>query len=84
MNDKFYLLTALTAAIDAGHAILDVYRSSDFEVEEKADKSPLTLADKRSHDIIVKRLGELDLPILSEEGKDIPYEERKSSEPQPR
>ena len=77
MNDKFYLLTAVAAAIDAGHAILDVYRSSDFEVEEKADKSPLTLADKRSHEIIVKRLGKLDLPILSEEGKDIPYEERK-------
>jgi len=77
MNDKFYLLTALAAAIDAGHAILDVYRSSDFKVEEKADKSPLTLADKRSHEIIVKRLGKLDIPILSEEGKDIPYEDRK-------
>ncbi len=77
MNDKFYLLTAVTAAIDAGHAILDVYRSPDFEVEEKADKSPLTLADKRSHEIIVQRLGKLDLPILSEEGKNIPYEERK-------
>jgi 3'(2'), 5'-bisphosphate nucleotidase len=77
MNDKFYLLTAVKAAIDAGHAILDVYRSSDFEVEEKADKSPLTLADKRSHEIIVERLEKLDLPILSEEGKDIPYEERK-------
>ena len=80
MNDKFYLLTALAAAIDAGHAILDVYRSSDFKVEEKADKSPLTLADKRSHEIIVKRLGQLDIPILSEEGKDIPYKQRKSWE----
>jgi 3'(2'), 5'-bisphosphate nucleotidase len=77
MNDKLYLLTALAAAIDAGHAILGVYRSSDFKVEEKADKSPLTLADKRSHEIIVKRLGQLDIPILSEEGKDIPYKERK-------
>jgi 3'(2'), 5'-bisphosphate nucleotidase len=77
MNDKFYLLTALSAALDAGRAILDVYRSSDFKVEEKADKSPLTLADKRSHEIIVKRLGQLDIPILSEEGKDIPYKERK-------
>jgi 3'(2'), 5'-bisphosphate nucleotidase len=70
-------LTALAAAIDAGHAILEVYRSSDFKVEEKADKSPLTLADKRSHEIIVKRLGQFDIPILSEEGKDIPYKERK-------
>ena len=77
MKDKFYLLTALSAAIDAGRAILDVYRSSDFKVEEKADKSPLTLADKRSHEIIVKRLGQLDIPILSEEGKDIPYKQRK-------
>jgi 3'(2'), 5'-bisphosphate nucleotidase len=70
-------LTALAAAIEAGRAILEVYRSSDFKVEEKADKSPLTLADKRSHEIIVKRLGKLDVPILSEEGKDIPYKERK-------
>jgi len=77
MKDKFYLLTALAAAIEAGRGILDVYRSSDFKVEEKADKSPLTLADKRSHEIIVKRLGKLDVPILSEEGKDIPYKERK-------
>jgi len=77
MNDKFYLLTALSAALDAGRAILDVYRSSDFKVEEKADKSPLTLADKRSHEIIVKRLGILDIPILSEEGRDIPYKQRK-------
>ena len=77
MNDKFYLLTAVAAAIEAGRAILEVYRSSDFKIEEKADKSPLTLADRRSHEIIVKRLGKLDLPILSEEGKDIPYKERK-------
>ena len=76
MNDKFYLLTAVAAAMEAGRAILEVYRSSDFKVEEKADKSPLTLADKRSHEIIVKRLGKLDIPILSEEGKDIPYEDR--------
>ncbi len=77
MHDKFYLLTALAAAIEAGRAILDVYRSSDFRVEEKPDKSPLTLADRRSHEIIVKCLGKSDIPILSEEGKDIPYEERK-------
>ena len=80
MNEKIYLSTALAAAIEAGHAILDVYRSPDFKVEEKADKSPLTLADKRSHEIIVNRLGKLDIPILSEEGKDIPFGERKAWE----
>ena len=78
MNQNIYLSTALAAAIEAGHAILDVYRSSDFKVEEKADKSPLTLADKRSHEIIVNCLGELEIPILSEEGKDIPYRQRKA------
>ena len=77
MNDKLYLLTAVAATMEAGHAILEVYRSSDFKVEEKADKSPLTLADKRSHEIIVKRIGRSDIPILSEEGKNIPYEERR-------
>ena len=77
MNDKFHLMKAVTAAIEAGRAILKVYRSSDFKIEEKADKSPLTLADKRSHEIIVERLGDSDIPILSEEGKDIPYGERK-------
>jgi 3'(2'), 5'-bisphosphate nucleotidase len=80
MNEKIYLSTALPAAIEAGHAILEVYRSSDFKVEEKADQSPLTLADKRSHKIIASRLGKLEIPILSEEGKDIPYGERKAWE----
>jgi len=70
-------LTAVAAAIEAGRAILEVYRSSDFKIEKKADKSPLTLADRRSHEIIIKRLGKLDIPILSEEGRDIPYKERK-------
>ena len=77
MNDKKYLLISIGAAIEAGNAILEVYKSSEFKVEEKADRSPLTLADKRSHATIVKRLAQFDLPILSEEGKDIPYKERK-------
>jgi 3'(2'), 5'-bisphosphate nucleotidase len=76
MNDEIYLLTSIQAAIDAGAAILDVYRSADFEVEEKADKSPLTLADRRSHEVIVSYLAKFDIPILSEEGRDIPYQDR--------
>ena len=40
------ILTTLLAAKRAGEAILDVY-GSDFAVEQKDDKSPLTLADKR-------------------------------------
>lgn len=76
LNKNACLLTSVHAAIEAGDAILRVYKS-DFKVEEKADQSPLTLADMRSHDIIVSRLSQFDIPILSEEGKDLPYEDRK-------
>jgi 3'(2'), 5'-bisphosphate nucleotidase len=80
MTDKLYILKAVVAATEAGRAILEVYRSSDFKIEKKADKSPLTLADKRSHEIIVKHLVESGIPILSEEGKNIPFAERKGWE----
>ncbi|UCD81608.1 MAG: 3'(2'),5'-bisphosphate nucleotidase CysQ, partial [Desulfobacterales bacterium] len=76
MNHKIYLLTSIQAALKAGNAILEVYKSSKFKIEKKADKSPLTLADRRSHEVIVNWLKNFDIPILSEEGKDIPYEER--------
>ena len=77
MVEHLYLLKSIQAAIEAGKAILEVYHSSDFKVEEKADKSPLTLADRRSHEIIVNCLLKFDIPILSEEGKDVPFEKRK-------
>ena len=67
---------AIKASVAAGVAVLEVYHQ-DFEVEEKEDKSPLTLADKRSHEIIVSHLLPFDMPILSEEGKSIDYEIRK-------
>lgn len=75
------ILTALLAARHAGKAILEVY-GSDFTVEQKDDRSPLTLADKRSHEIIMKDLKECiinnsTMPVLSEEGKGIPYDVRK-------
>jgi 3'(2'), 5'-bisphosphate nucleotidase len=73
-----YLLTSIGAAIEAGNAILEVYHSADFEVEKKADTSPLTLADRRAHEVIMQHLSQFDIPVLSEEGKDIPYVERKN------
>ena len=75
------ILTTILAAKRAGEAILEVY-DSDFAVEQKDDKSPLTLADKRSHEIIENVLEQTvtannsTVPILSEEGKEIPYDER--------
>ena len=73
-----HLLLSIHAAIAAGNAILQVYRSPDFKVELKADKSPLTLADRNAHDIIMQHLSKFDIPVLSEEGKNMPYEKRKS------
>jgi len=82
INIDELLLHAKAIARDAGHAIMEVY-STDFSVEQKHDSSPLTLADSRSHEIISERLSLIpgcSLPLLSEEGKDIPYTERKNWE----
>jgi 3'(2'), 5'-bisphosphate nucleotidase len=68
---------AILAAIDAGREILEIYNQEDFGIEIKADQSPLTLADKAAHTIITAHLAG-DIPILSEEGKTIPWEIRKS------
>ncbi len=64
-----YCNAARQIAQAAGQRILEVY-GDQFEVEYKADDSPLTLADQRAHQTIVEGLEALqgDLPILSEEG----------------
>ena len=74
---KDLLKIAIKAAVFAGKEILDVYESDDFEITSKEDKTPLTLADKKAHNKILEFLKETDIPILSEEGKHLSYEERK-------
>jgi len=66
-------------ALEAGKEIMEVYRKS-FSVEYKEDRTPLTEADRRSHRTITGGLRKLDpsIPVLSEEGKEIPHEERKN------
>ena len=61
----------------AGAAILAVYES-DFDVEHKDDRSPLTAADRAAHHILVEGLSRLPsgLPVLSEESAAIPWAER--------
>lgn len=75
MNLNDYLECAVRAAIDAGREILAVY-ATDFGVEQKSDDSPLTIADQRAHEIIKAGLKPLGLPLLSEEGRTIPFDER--------
>ncbi len=73
------LQIAIQAAIRAGEKIIEIYNDpeSDFEIERKADNSPLTKADKAAHIQIAEMLEPLQIPLLSEEGRAIPYSERK-------
>ncbi|WP_420316823.1 3'(2'),5'-bisphosphate nucleotidase CysQ [Ekhidna sp.] len=74
------LETAKKASLAAGTEILKIYESGDFSIESKSDDSPLTRADKAAHKKIVSFLESTDIPILSEEGRNIPYEERSNWE----
>lgn len=75
MKYKQHLIDAMNAAVQAGEAILEVYET-DFDVEIKDDRSPLTLADKKSHEIIKSALSKHGLPSISEEGRSIDYATR--------
>src|SRR5690606_700307 len=70
-------ILAIQAAEEGCRAILEVYNSEDFGAETKGDQSPLTRADRKAHEKITSILTPTGLPILSEEGKHIPYEERR-------
>lgn len=71
-----YIPLVTEASLKAGKAILKIY-STTFEVEKKDDSSPLTEADKRSHEIISGYLSGTGIPVLSEEGHHTPYSERR-------
>ncbi len=63
--------TALLNCIEAARReILAVYEKADLMVEYKADRSPLTLADRLSHAVLNQGLQQLlpGIPVLSEEG----------------
>ena len=64
---------------DAGDKIIEIYNSSQSNVvNQKADDSPLTLADIASNKEIIKGLeANFNYPIISEELENVPFEERK-------
>jgi 3'(2'), 5'-bisphosphate nucleotidase len=76
--ERQYILDAIDAALCAGKDILSIYNdpTSDFQIEKKADNSPLTIADKKAHAAIAGYLQKTPYPLLSEEGKHLPYTER--------
>lgn len=73
-QDEMYAL-AIDASIQAGAEIAAIY-NKDFEVNFKADQSPLTAADLASHKCIEALLADTQLPLLSEEGNEIPWSTR--------
>jgi len=81
MSLKDYELEKIKELVlEAGNAILEIYNSADFGVEHKADESPLTIADKKSNEIICRGIEALELnyPVISEENTQIPFEIRKN------
>lgn len=60
---------------------MEVYETG-FDIETKADESPVTTADLAANDIIEEELNKLLplFPILSEESLSIPFEERSKRE----
>ena len=75
MNENLQI--AINASLEAGIAIMKVY-DSVFNVEYKSDKSPLTEADKKANEIINTHLKKTNIPIISEENKQIDFSIRKN------
>lgn len=78
--EQRHILKAIDAALAAGERIRSIYDdpASDFQIERKADNSPLTIADRAAHETISRLLADTPFPLLSEEGKAIPFAERKT------
>ncbi|MFM1913901.1 MAG: 3(2),5-bisphosphate nucleotidase CysQ [Bacteroidota bacterium] len=78
MNISENLKLSIEASLRAGEVIMEIYNGEDFAIEIKDNNSPLTKADKAAHEIIKSHLSVSNYPILSEEGAQIPYNERKT------
>jgi 3'(2'), 5'-bisphosphate nucleotidase len=76
VEPAFLLPKVVRYAVEAGKEILEVY-ATEFSVETKTDDSPLTLADRNSHAVLSRRLSPFGIPLLSEEGRETGFAERK-------
>ncbi|MCT7405736.1 3'(2'),5'-bisphosphate nucleotidase CysQ [Aliarcobacter cryaerophilus] len=81
MIEKIDIEDLKEIALKAGEAIMQIY-NKDFSVDYKDDKSPLTEADLKSNEIICTNLQKLypNIPIMSEENKQVSYDTRKDWE----
>jgi len=74
------LSNVIAVSEKAGKAIMDIYSQHDSGITYKNDNSPLTLADMAAHKLILDQLKMItpQIPALSEESKNISYDERKT------
>ena len=78
---EYLLPEQFNAAVRAGAAIMKIYKNSDdYDISLKSDHTPITIADRMAHDTIKEALGSTRIPILSEEGRSMLYDERKNWE----
>jgi 3'(2'), 5'-bisphosphate nucleotidase len=71
------LNSALAAVVEASAEILSIYHKG-FSPNYKSDGSPVTAADLASNTIIERHLGPTGIPLLTEESRHAPFEERKN------
>ena len=75
------LAQCFNAAVKAGAAILKIYHNKDdYDISLKSDKTPITMADRVAHNTIKETLGPTRIPVLSEEGREMLYDERRNWE----
>ena len=78
---EYLLAEQFNAAVRAGAVIMSIYKhSDDYDISLKSDHTPITIADRMAHATIKEALGRTRIPILSEEGREMLYEERKNWE----
>lgn len=79
MTTDFALLTTQLIVLtrEVGQCLMGFYKNK-IDVELKIDQTPLTIADKTAHQMIVKKLKQLtpDVKILSEESDYISFKDR--------
>ncbi len=78
---EYLLPEQFNAAVRAGAAIMKIYKhSDDYDISLKSDHTPITIADRMAHNTIKESLGRTRIPILSEEGREMLYDERRNWE----
>lgn len=80
VNVRHMLGLAEYTALEAGKAIMEIYRTGIFDVTSKADASPLTSADQAAQKIIDGHLAMTGLPVLSEEATGVSHRQRRKWE----